>query len=234
MKRFVPLSILLLAFTPLTFAQDLTTDEIVTRLTERAETIQDVAFLITGNLIDADGQEIPLEVNVATLPADNLFRADFLQPDALADNSIIIDGQDVYNYVYLTNQVSIFSLDDPQAFGGLFPSDEVESGGGRAFTFTLDLVSLFDGWTTSSQGLSESEAGPIYTLRFDNNEEGLAIGHVTATVAEETWLPTTMNFYAPDDTLIVELVLNDFALNEGLNPDDVRYLDPSAEVIDER
>jgi outer membrane lipoprotein-sorting protein len=225
MKRFVFLCSL---FISLSFAQELTVDEIVANLTERAATVEDAQFLLTGNLIDADGQEIPLEVNVLTVPNENVLRAEFFQPDALADNFIVIGGEDVYNYVYLTNQVSIFSLDDPAAFGGLFPSDG--GSGGESFSFTLDLASLFDGWTTSSQGLTDG----AYTLRFDNDEEDRAIAYVTASVSQETWLPATMNFYGPEDTLIAEVVFNDFEVNAGLNPDDVRYVDPSAEIIDER
>lgn len=233
MKRFGLLfSLVTLTLTTLGFAQELSTDEIVQKLTERAETIQDAKFLLTGNLVDADGQEIPLEVNVSSIPDESLLRAEFIQPDALADNFIVIDGQDVYNYVYLTNQVSIFSLGDPEALAGLFPSGS--SASGRPFSFTLNLVSLFDGWTASSQGLSEGDGGNIYTLRFDNNEQGRAIGHVETTILEESWLPTTMNFYSPEDTLIAELVFNDLEVDVGLNSDDVRYIDPSAEVIDER
>jgi outer membrane lipoprotein-sorting protein len=232
MRLFVLLSLFISLLT-VGFAQDLNVDDIVAKLNERAQTLDDAKFLLTGNLIDADGQEIPLEVNVSSLPKNTLLRAEFTQPDALADNFIVIDGQDVYNYVYLTNQVSIFRLDDPAAFGGLFPSGE-SAGGGGAFTFTLDLPSLFEGWTTSSQGLSQADGGNVYTLRFDNNEKGRAIDHVTATVAEATWLPATMNFYGANDTLIAELIFNDFAVNQGLNPDDVRYIDPSAEILDER
>jgi outer membrane lipoprotein-sorting protein len=219
---------LLLAVTVLcsltVFAQELSADEIVANLTERAEAVQDATFLMTGNLIDADGQEIPLEVTIATIPAENLLRADFLQPDALADNFIVVDDQNVYNYVYLTNQVSVFDLGDPEALAGLsFTND---------FNFTLNIASLFEGWTTSSQGLSDG----AYTLRFDNNEadQGVRIGYVEATVADETWLPSSMNFYSPDDVLIAELFFSDYAVDAGLNPDDVRYIDPSAEVIDER
>jgi outer membrane lipoprotein-sorting protein len=239
MKRFCyPFALLIslltsLSFISLSFAQDLSVEEVVAKLSERAETVEDARFLLTGNLIDADAQELPLEVNVSSLPKEGVLRAEFLQPDALADNFIVIDGQDVYNYVYLTNQVTILDLSDPAAFGGLFPADEGESTS-SSFTFTLDLVSLFDGWAASSQGLSESDTGNVYTLRFDNTEKGLAIDHVEITVSEATWLPTTMTFYGPDDVLIAEIVLNDFEVNTGLNPDDVRYVDPSAEVIDER
>jgi outer membrane lipoprotein-sorting protein len=232
MKRFFLSFALLLTFVTLTFAQELSTQDIVAKLTERAETVEDVTFLMTGNLIDADGQEIPLEVTISSIPTEELLRAEFIQPDALADNFIVIDGQDVYNYVYLTNQVSIFSLGDREALADLFPSGTSESD--RPFSFTLNLVTLFDGWTPSSQGMSENEAGTLYTLRFDNDEKGRAIGHVETTILEETWLPTTLDFYSPEDVLIAELVFNDLEVNTGLNADDLRYIDPSAEEIDER
>jgi outer membrane lipoprotein-sorting protein len=225
MKRFFLFAVILLCNYTV-FAQELSADEIVANLTERAEAVQDARFLMTGNLIDTDGQEIPLEVTIATIPAENLLRADFLQPDALADNFIVVDGQDVYNYVYLTNQVSVFDLGDPEALAGLSFSS------GQDFNFTLNITSLFEGWTTSSQGLADG----VYTLRFDNNEasEGVRIGYVEAQLSEDTWLPGSMNFYSPEDVLIAELFFNDYEVDAGLSPDDVRYIDPSAEVIDER
>jgi outer membrane lipoprotein-sorting protein len=226
-----PLVLLFTLLTSLSIAQDLSADELIANLTERAETLQDATFLVTGNLIDADGQEIPLEVNVSMLPKEGLLRADFIQPDAVADNSIIVDGEDVYNYVYLTNQVSIFPLGDPEALGGLFPASE----DGTTFEFTLNFAELFEGWDISSQGSQESEVGKVYTLRFDNQEtEDIILSHVDTTIVDGTWVPYTMDFYNPEGRLVAELVFNDFMTDTGLNPDDVRYIDPSAEVIDER
>jgi outer membrane lipoprotein-sorting protein len=228
MKPFV---LLVTLFIGLSFAQDLSAEEVVANLTERAETLQNATFLVTGNLIDADGQEIPLEVNISMLPKEGLLRADFIQPDAVADNSIIVDGEDVYNYVYLTNQVSIFPLGDPEALGGLFPSSE----DGTTFEFTLNFAELFEGWDISSQGSQDSPVGKVYTLRFDNQEtEDIILSHVDTTVVDGTWVPYTMDFYNPEDRLVAEIIFNDFTTDTGLNPDDVRYIDPSAEVIDER
>jgi outer membrane lipoprotein-sorting protein len=219
------------AFFALAFAQDLTAEEVTANLRERAETLQDATFVVTGNLIDADGQELPLEVYVSFITADNVLRAEFVQPDAIADNVLIIDGEDVYSYTYLTNQTSIFNLGDPAALGDLFPQSE----DGEPFTFTLNLPELFDGWTISSQGPQDSEVGRVYTLRFDNIEtEGILLKHVDATIVEESWVPYTMNFYNAQDELVAELIFNDFVTDSGLNPDDLRYLDPSAEIIDER
>jgi outer membrane lipoprotein-sorting protein len=215
----------------LSFAQDLTPEEVIANLTERAETLQDATFLVTGNLIDADGQEIPLEVNVSMMPKESLLRAEFIQPDAVADNLIVVDGNEVYNYVYLTNQVSIFALGDPDALAGLFP----ESEDGTTFEFSLNLAELFEGWDISSQGSQESPVGKVYTLRFDNQEtEDIILSHVDTTVVEGSWVPYTMDFYNVEDKLVAELIFNDFMTDTGLNPDDVRYIDPSAEVIDER
>ncbi len=230
MKLFVLFLSLLISFTVAT-AQDLSSEDIVANLTERAETLKDATFLVTGNLIDADGQEIPLEVNIATLPKENLLRADFIQPDAVADNSLIIDGEDVYSYIYLTNQVSVFNLGDPEALAGLFPNREE----GRTFSFTLNLAQLFEGWNISSQGSQDSPVGKVYTLRFDNTEtEGVILSHVDTTVVDGTWVPYSMDFYNIEGNLVAELVFNDFVTDGGLNPDDVRYLDSSAEIIDER
>ncbi|MGL4611116.1 MAG: hypothetical protein ACRCYY_15800 [Trueperaceae bacterium] len=227
MKRFVFLFSLLLVLMllGLSFAQDLAPEDVVANMTERSSTITDASFVVTGKLIDTDTQEIPLEVNVSLITEGNIVRADFLQPDAMADNFMLIDGETVSNYVYLTNQVSVFNLGDPEALAGLFPERE------EPFNFTLDVAQLFAGWDVAGQGYENN----AYTLRFTNiASDEPSVAYVDVTVEDQTWLPQTMKFYGSDNIVFADIALVDIKLDQGLNPEDVRYLDPSAEVIDER
>ena len=214
----------------LVFAQDLGAEDVLNNLSERAKSLQDAQFLLTGLLIDADGTELPLEINVQLIPPAQVARAEFIQPDALADNFIVLDGDSVYNYIYLTNQATVFKAGDPDALGGLFP----ESNSEESFQFSLDLEALFASWQIGLEGYEESPAGNVYKLRFDNLEEGAVISYVRASVLAEAWLPYTMTFYNADDTILADLKFDGIKTDIGLNADDLRYIPDDAEIIDER
>jgi len=214
----------------LSFAQKLKIDEVLDKMKAKAESVEDVHFLLTGKIIDADGTEIILEVDVSAMPKEQVTRAEFYQPDALADNITILDKDVVYNYVYLTNQATLFSANDPDALGGLLPVDEENSNA----KFEFDLEKLFAGWTASIEDYQKTDKGNVYKLRFDNKEEDVVIDHVNVTVYEDSWIPTDMIFYKKDNSLFTELHFQDMVVDGGLNIDDLLYLPDDAEIIDER
>lgn len=208
-------------------AQELSADDVLIELEQRANSLQDASFLVTGKLIDTDLQEFALEIQVQMILDENLIRMDFYQPDAIADNFIILDQDGVYNYNFLTNQVTIYKPGDSQAFGGLFPSVQE----GSSYTFTLNMNELFAGWNVS---LKDHQAN-TYQLRFTNKaSEGIILGYVDVSVKETIWFPHQMSFYNPEGNLLAELNFNEISLDQNLDPEDLRYIDNTAEVIDER
>ena len=213
--------------TTVAFAQELSRDEVLANLEQTSNNLQDASFLVTGRLIDADTQEFNLEIQVQMIPAENLVRMDFFQPDAVADNVMMVDKDGVYSYNFLTNQITIYSLGDSAAMGGLLPASD--SGG--SYYFTLNMTELFSGYDVSLEGYEQG----LYNLRFTNKvSEGVTLAYIDVFVDETLWLPTQMLFYNPEDSLLAELNIGDYQVDTGLNPDDVRYLDDTAEIIDER
>lgn len=211
-------------------AQDLSADEVLANLEERSTSLQDAYFLLTGTVYDADTQEYALEVDVQFIPSEELARADIYQPDALADNFIVADGDTVYNYLFVTNQVTILNADDPQALGDLLPE------GQGAVNLTPDLGRFFqsDNWEPSVQGYEQSDAGPVYRLRFDNLDESANLDYVDAVVLESEWLPSSMTFVQADGSPLAELFFSDYELDTGLDPAALREIPADAEQIDER
>jgi outer membrane lipoprotein-sorting protein len=218
------LTVLAALLLPLCLAQGLTADEVLEEIKQEAEATRDATFLLTGRLIDPDGTAIALEIEVELIPGEDAARASFFQPDALADNVIVYDGDSVYNYIYLTNQVTVFDADDPDALGGFL------SGNGDGPTLTLDLEELFAGWDAVVEGY---EAG-AYRLRLDNKEEGAELDHVFATVEEGSWVPRELILVGDEDRTVAELYVEDFMRDQGLSVEDVTYIPDDAEVIDER
>ncbi|HEX7004185.1 MAG TPA: hypothetical protein VF168_08350 [Trueperaceae bacterium] len=228
-NRSVPKLAMMLALlvTGTVLAQPLSADEVLERVTAQAESLEDASFLLTGELIDPDGTTINLEVAIEVIPGEEVARATFYQPDALADNVIVFEDDTVKNYLFLTNQVTLFDANDPDALGGLLTG---QAGEDEGFEFTLDLDALFAGWEASL----ESYEGGVYRLRMDNNSEGAAIDHAFVNVPEESWIPASVTLVAPEDRVLAELFVEEFERDQGLSAEDVTYLPEDAEVIDER
>jgi outer membrane lipoprotein-sorting protein len=224
------LALCALLLTPCAAAQDLSAEEVLTRLEERSASLQDAYFLLTGTVYDSDTQEYALEVDVQFIPSEELARADIYQPDALADNFIVADGDTVYNYLFVTNQVTILSADDPEALGDLLPE------GQGTVNLTPDLGRFFqsDNWEASVEAYEESDNGPIYRLRFDNLDESANLDYVEAVVLEEEWLPASLSFIQTDGSPLAELSFSDYELDTGLDPAALREIPADAERIDER
>lgn len=217
---------------PLALAQDLSADEVLANLEARSSALQDASFLLTGTLFDTDGQEIALEVESQFIPGEELAKAYFIQPDALADNFIVADGETVYNYLFVTNQVTILNADDPEALGGLLPEGQTEG----AVNLTPNLGRFFssDNWEATVEGYENSPDGPVYRLRFDNTDETANLDYVIATILDNEWLPQTMTFVQQGNSPLAELQFRDYALDTGLDPAELRELPGDAERIDER
>ena len=224
--------LLLALLTPFAFAQNLSADEILANLEERSTSLQDASFLLTGTLFDTDGQEIALEVEGQFIPGEELAKAYFLQPDALTDNFIIADGNTVYNYLFVTNQVTILNADDPEALGGLLP--EGEATGSVNLTPNLGRFFSSDNWDATVEGYEDTPDGPVYRMRFNNVDESANIGYVEATVLDSEWLPQTLNFVQRSGDPLAELQFGDYALDTGLDPAELRDIPQDAERIDQR
>lgn len=239
-------------------AQDMSAEAILAALEETADTTFDSQFLLTGDIRDADGTVYTLEIDVQIIPEEELAFAYIIQPDAIADNFIILDGDVVYNYQYLTNQVILLPADDPDALGGLLPADanvgddiSGDVGGddsAEGVEVQLDLNMLFEGWQPSVEGYTSTPEGDAYIMRFDNvsEQDEIIIEYVQAQVIDgslegQIWAPYQLEFYgedsredASDAAPVATLIFRDFMRNVGLNPEDLRYLPPDAEIIDER
>ena len=231
-RRTLSCLLALVALFPFASAQDADADALLADVTVAAEAIEDAVFLLTGHLVDADGTEIALEIEMQVIPDVQAASAYILQPDALADNIIVLDGDTVYNYTFLTNQVTVFDADDPDALGGLFGGGGDEAGG--SFEFTFDLQQLFDGYEASLVGETDTPAGPATVLRLTNVQPDAAIARVDAAIVDETALPARLELYGSDDELIAELVVQDLRTDVGLDAAAVTFLPEDAEIIDER
>jgi outer membrane lipoprotein-sorting protein len=220
--------LLLLALLPFAMAQTPDVAEVLAGLEARAAEVVDLAFVLEGQLVDEAGQVIRVEVEVLAIPGIPAAGMYIVQPDALADNQVVIDGDVVRNYTFLTNQVSLYDLDDPDAFGGL-----IEADADGAVPISLDLAAVFADWDAQVVGEeSTPAAGAGPALRQPRS--GRQIQYVLATVLDGSWDPWRLVFYRAGDALFADLRFVDLEVNQGLTREDVTYLPEDAEVLDRR
>ncbi len=211
-------------------AQELDVDTVLANVTEAARELEDASFLLTGKLVNPDGTTITLEIDVLIVPPQSLGSAYIIQPDALADNVIVLDGDAVLNYTFLTNQVMIFDADDPDALGGLLPAGE----DGATANISFDLGAILGGYEGSISEVKDGPFGETYVIHFTNNDPTAAILDVIAEVPSSDWLPRKLVFIQSDGHVLAELNAERLEVNTGLDPDYVRELPDDAEVIDNR
>ncbi len=221
----VAIALLLIAGTAR--AQTLSADSVLQELEARARDLHDITFLLEGELRDEAGQRIAVEIEVMAIPSLSAASLYIIQPDALADNMVVLEGEEVRNYTFLTHQVALYDSDDPEAFGGLFPE-------GQAFALDLDLGSVFEGWDVEVSEVEPGSDGDVYTLRFDNLEAGAAIHHVMAVIDSSGWLPVRLVFYASETELFADLRLVGVQVDAGLDVHEVTWIPQDAEVLDRR
>lgn len=219
-------------------AQDMTAEEIMEKIELEAGTVKDIETTMTGQLIDFTGAALDIEIFVQFMREENVGRAEFIQPDILADNFIVLDKDTVYNYLFLTNQVTVYDATDPNAFGGLIPE---ASDSDIDLFLGLDPERLFRGWKGTVieyiEAEEDSPVGNLYQIRFDNNFDTTTdIGYVMAWIVDEEWYPYKLDIFTELDAEFpnASLQFNDVLRDQDFNPLDVVYVPDDAEVIDER
>ncbi len=72
--------------------------------------------VVQGTLQGPSGQE-ELRARVFAIPKENLFRIEFLKPASLEGNFTVITEKEVWNYLYLTNQLIVAPKERAQVQG---------------------------------------------------------------------------------------------------------------------
>lgn len=225
----VVLTVAVAALLPaLAAAQNPEPAEIISGMQQTLDATADASFLVTGELLGGDGTVYQLELEVESMPRAQLLRIFIIQPDALADNFIIVTPEELYNYNYLTNQVVLYAADDPNAYGPLAGDAE------GSFELTLDLAELFAGWDARVAGSVDTPAGPAVRLELTNQDRAANIGAATVVALEDGWWPHELTLFTASGEILLRIELSNVRFDTGLSEDDLLWYPPDAELIDER
>lgn len=199
------------------------------RVRERLSTLADASFLLRGTWTTIDGARIAVELDVRTMPGEEAISVYVLQPDALADDMVVLQGDDLFVYSFLINQVTIYDADDPSALSGLLGQTV------NPFDAMTDLAPLLEAYdATVEVSGAAGPYGPSSTIVLIARDGGATFPRVQVGVAETLSVPYALDIFDRDDRRVGTFALEELVLDQGLTLEDVTYLPGDADVLDER
>ena len=212
-----------LAFLSLSLAQGVTADSILKNLEATQKGTKDFSAKVSGST-EQNSSKTKFEVTIAGITAAKLTRVDFLAPDALADNFLIIDNQNTYNYQFITNQVTIQKNTDMTAVSG----------------FNLNFNQLNDLQTTFPRDQVDfkpitsetTPAGKAYILdATPKKTSNVDFDRLKVWVLENGWRVYRTQSFDAKGVLQFDITISDWKVNSGLKASELCKIPKDAEII---
>jgi outer membrane lipoprotein-sorting protein len=224
-------TVLAVLFASFTWAASQASPQTILQATSEAvQDIRDASLTLQGTLTGPDGSLTEVDAEVLARTEPQAVSVYVYAPAALADNILAFDEDTLYDYAFITNQLTLSDLDDPDALGGPFGGFDPQM-----LTQTLDVGDALSAWEGEvlAQGV-ETPRGPATRLAFTNPESGADVARVEVEIVDADRLPYRIVFRPQDGGMLGELRLLNLEINQGLTRDDVLAFPPDAQVIDER
>ena len=100
------------------FAQT-TASDVIAKVEAALKGVKDYKLRVTGDFTGNDDRKIGLDVEISSIPSQDLTRIKFNKPDELADNFVIIEKTKISSYLFLTNQVTVQTRKGNASIGGV-------------------------------------------------------------------------------------------------------------------
>ena len=179
--------------------------------------------LVEGRVQTPTGEPTEIRMRVYVLPKEKIARVEFLAPDSVADNFVVITPEKVYNYLFLTNQVIVYPRGRARIEGlgiSLSKLGEFEDLGAEA------------GLTWKLLGEEKTEKGPAYKLLgLPEDPELAGFGKVELWVLKDPPVPYRYRVFDLEDEVVVDLYWKEFKRGKFTKKDLIAY-PPDAEVIE--
>jgi outer membrane lipoprotein-sorting protein len=219
MKKIWIIGLFALGFTQ---AAPLSASEIWAKVSQTIDSSVDLESHISGKVL-SKGKEMSLELIMQGIPALELTRIQFIAPKAMQDNVLILEGNKVWNYLSLPNQIIQTSQDKMIKLPGM-PLDfgkMSDLGKGLAQQDVNFVVrgeeNLPEGKTFLLEGRPKTGA----TLEFSK---------LRVWVLQGVWRVAKIQAFE-GNTVKAELSISNFKTNQGLKADALRTLPQDAERL---
>ncbi|UBV41533.1 outer membrane lipoprotein carrier protein LolA [Deinococcus taeanensis] len=207
---------LLAALLPAAGAQ--TAQDIIGKVDATQKAARDVTFRLSGTAsLDTSAQKVDLTIKA--IPAQSLARVQFAAPDALADNVVVADKNEIRQYMYLTNQITVTSAQKAASQAGL----------GLDFTQLSNTADLLSNYNVKLVGTTGAAGKRLYQLEATAKSGGTDRTRVWIT--EAGWRPTRIQLVGSNGRTLADLTVSNYKVNSGLTASAIRMLPKDAQII---
>lgn len=217
------LTLTTMSLIPLALAQGVTADSILKNLDATQKNTKDFSAKVSGSAEQNDSRT-KFEVKIAGITASKLTRVEFLAPDALADNFLIIDNQNSYNYQFITNQVTIQKNANASEVGGF----------NLNFNALNDLQTTFPSNQVDFKPVTSetTPAGKAYILdATPKKSSNLNFDRLKVWVLESGWRVYRTQSFDAKGVMQFDITISDWKVNAGLKASELCKIPKDAEVI---
>ena len=217
------LTLTTMSLIPLALAQGVTADSILKNLDATQKNTKDFSAKVSGSAEQNDSRT-KFEVKIAGITASKLTRVDFLSPDALADNFLIIDNQNSYNYQFITNQVTIQKNANASEVGGF----------NLNFNALNDLQTTFPSNQVDFKPVTSetTPAGKAYILdATPKKSSNLNFDRLKVWVLESVWRVYRTQSFDAKGVMQFDITISDWKVNAGLKASELCKIPKDAKVI---
>lgn len=213
-KTLISLTVLALG----AVAQAQTAPDIIAKVDAAQKAAKDLSFRLSGTAaFESSTQKIDLTIK--SIPAQNLARLQFAAPDALADNIIVTDKNEMRQYMFLTNQITVTPLKQAAGNAGL---------AGLDFSNLGNTSAMLAGYDVKLLGSSGSAGSRVYQL------EATPKGGSDKTrvwITEAGWRPNRIQYVDKSGKTVADLTISNYKVNSGLSAAALRQLPKDAQVV---
>lgn len=175
---------------------------------------------ITGKIQLPDGSSQDAEFRLQVIPGrDQLARVEFKKPAALEGNFVVISDKEVWNYLFLTNQVII----QPRA------KARVE-GLGVNLTDLGDFNQLAERVALRLLGEQNTPAGAVWRITGTPKDASLGFANMEILVLKSDPRPISITLRDSSNKVVADLSFNNFR-RANLTPQVLRKRPADAEVL---
>ncbi|GAA5514689.1 hypothetical protein Dcar01_03445 [Deinococcus carri] len=220
MKRTLSLVILAACALGVSQAGAQSAQDILNRVDAAQKAAKDVSFRLQGSAtLESAAQKVDLTVK--SIPAQGLARLQFMAPDALADNIVVADRNEVRQYLFLTNQVTVTPTQKAAGGAGL---------GGLDFTQLTNAATLLSQYDVKLLGTSMVAGKKVYQLEATPKNAGTS-DRARVWITEAGWRPTRVQLVGNGNKVLADLNVTNYKVNSGLTASGLKALPKDAQVI---
>jgi outer membrane lipoprotein-sorting protein len=197
-----------------------TAQDILNRVDSAQKSAKDVSFRLSGTAsLESSAQKIDLTVK--SIPAQSVARLQFLAPDALADNVVVADKNEVRQYLFLTNQITVTPVKKAASSAGF---------GGLDFTQLSNAATLLSQYSVKLLGTTGAAGSRLFQLEATPKGTG-STDKARVWITEAGWRPTRLQLVSSGKKVLADLTVSSYKVNAGLTAAGLRALPKDAEII---